>query len=55
MTFIQVLNNPQARNIVDQIEDVCASLKGRKDATLEGILTLLVDELYELTGFQYVL
>jgi len=56
MTFIQVLNNPAARALVDQIEDVASSLQGKSgDRVLEDIQTALIDELYTLTGFQYTL
>ncbi len=55
MTFTQVLNNPAARSLVDQIEDLNGSLDGKTDQWLEDIRTRLIDELYALTGFQYTL
>lgn len=55
MTFIQILNNPTTRSLVDQIEDVSGSLDGRDCAVLEEIRTHLIDELYKQTGFQYTL
>lgn len=55
MTFIQVLNNAEARNLVDQIEDVSGSLRGRTDARLEAFRATLIAELFAMTGFRYTL
>lgn len=57
MTFIQVLNNPEGRSLVDQIEDVQCSLRAypKGDRVLEDILTHLIDRLWAEFGFQYVL
>lgn len=56
MTFIQVLNNPAARDLVDQIEDVAGSLRGKQgDKVLEAIQASLIAELFALTGFTYTI
>lgn len=55
MTFIQVLNNPEYRRMVDAIEDTTSSLRAYPDGdpTLQRILTHQVDELFKATGFKY--
>jgi hypothetical protein len=56
MTFTQVLNHPQGRALVNQIEDVSSSLDAypNGDPTLEAMLSSLLTELYDLTGFRYM-
>lgn len=56
-TFSEVLNNPEGRALVDQIDDVSNSLRAypNGDATLEAMLVWLTDQLWEKFGFQYVL
>lgn len=51
MSFIDVLNNPQARELVDQIEE----LIGKEEPTLVRIRTNLIHELKNLTGYEYIL
>lgn len=51
MSFIEVLNNPQARALVDQIEE----LIGEDEAALVRIRTNLINELKSLTGYEYIL
>ncbi len=55
MNFIQVLNDPEGKQIVEQLEDISVSLRGRTDAELERIQTVLIDELWAKFGFQYTL
>lgn len=56
MNFIQVLNNQEARELVDAIEDVSVSLRGKNgDARLEAIQKNMIAELFAMTGFQYTL
>lgn len=51
MSFIDVLNNPQARELVDQIEELISE----EDSTLVRIRTNLIQELKNLTGYEYIL
>lgn len=51
MNFIQVLNNPETRDMVDQIE----GLIDTKDARLIEIRTRLIAELKEVSGYEYTL
>lgn len=51
MSFIEVLNIPEARELVDQIEE----LIGEEDSTLVRIRTNLINELKCLTGYEYIL
>jgi len=53
-TFIEVLNNQDTREMVDAIEDLLSSLKGREDdPTLNEMLTHKIAELKARTGFAY--
>ena len=55
-TFIEVMDNPEGRRLVDAIEDTLGSLRGKNgDPELERILHRQVDELEEKTGFRYQL
>lgn len=47
MSFVEVLNISEARELVDQIEE----LIGEEDATLVRIRTNLINELKCLTGY----
>lgn len=54
MTFKEVLEDPQARALVDAIEDTLSSLRGREsDSTLQDILERQVDDLEARTGYRY--
>jgi hypothetical protein len=53
-TLKAVLNDPEGRYLVDQIEDVLGSLRGKDgDPGLERILANLVDELEQKLGYRY--
>ena len=45
MTFIEVLNNPQARQIVEAIEHGCND---------KEVLSNLKNELFKITGWNWV-
>ena len=49
MTFIEVLNNEEAHNLVDQIEE----LLGEDEKVLVRIRTDLINELKEKFGYEY--
>lgn len=49
MTFIEVLNNEEAHNLVDQIEE----LLGEDEKVLVRIGTDLINELKEKFGYEY--
>lgn len=51
MSFIEVLSIPEARELVDQIEE----LIGEEEATLVRIRTNLIQALKRLTGYEYIL
>lgn len=51
MSFIEVLSIPEARELVDQIEE----LIGEEEATLVRIRTNLIQTLKRLTGYEYIL
>lgn len=51
MSFIEVLNIPEARELVDQIEE----LIGEEEPALVRIRTNLIKELKNLTGYEYIL
>lgn len=54
MDFIEILNNPETREMVDAIEDTLSSLKGREDdKELNRVLKAQIDELEAMTGFRY--
>lgn len=53
-TFIDVLNNPEGRRMVEGIEDTIGSLRGKSgDRILRGILDQQVKELKQKFGFDY--
>jgi hypothetical protein len=55
-SFIDVLNDPEGRSLVDQIEDVLSSLKSQPDnPALKRIRDKLIDELEQKTGYRYTL
>lgn len=51
MSFVEVLNVPDARKLVDQIEE----LIGEDEPVLVCIRTNLIQELKRLTGYEYIL
>lgn len=51
MSFIEVLNIPEARELVDQIEE----LIGEDEPVLVRIRTNLIQELKRLTDYEYIL
>lgn len=51
MSFIEVLSIPEARELVDQIEE----LIGEEETTLVRIRTNLIQELKRLNGYEYIL
>lgn len=51
MSFVEVLNVPEARELVDQIEE----LIGEDELVLVRIRTNLIQELKRLTGYEYIL
>lgn len=51
MSFIEVLNIPEARELVDQIEE----LIGEDETELVRIRTNLIQELKRMTGYEYIL
>jgi hypothetical protein len=55
MSFIDVLNNPEGRRLVDAIEDTLSSLRGRPNGepVLESILQSQIDDLEKATGYKY--
>ena len=52
-TLIDVLNNPEGRELVDAIEDLNGSLDGKEDATLEEIRADKIAELRDRFGFEW--
>lgn len=53
-SFEQALSNPQGRPLIDAIEDVLVSLRGKEDdLVLVGALNGMVDELERKTGYRY--
>ena len=54
-TLMDVLNNPSLRKMVDGIEDTMSSLQSYngKEPTLERILKQQVEELKEVSGYEY--
>ena len=50
ITFSMALDDPQGRQIIDQIEDYQASNGGEQRFAWE--INLLIDELFEATGYQ---
>ena len=55
MTFIDILNNPESRHLVEQIEDILSSLDSypEGDAILEEIRDNLITQLETDFGFTY--
>ncbi len=55
MTFIEILNNQESRQMVEQIEDTLSSLSAYKngEAELVAVLNNQVAELKQATGFEY--
>jgi hypothetical protein len=55
MTFIEILNDPKFKKMVEAIEDTQSSLHAYPDgeATLERILDQQIDELFVATGYRY--
>jgi len=53
-SFIDVLNNPEGRRMVEAIEDTVSSLRGKKgDKILGDVLRSQIKELNRKTGFKY--
>ena len=54
MTFIDLLNNPATREMIDAIEDTRASLEGKEgDTILQDVLARQIAELEQATGYTY--
>lgn len=55
-TFIEVLNNPETRRMVDAIEDTISSLKSYnyQEPTLQDILAAQIQELKDASGYEYI-
>ena len=51
MDFIEVLNNPEAHELVDMIEE----LLDEEEAELVRIRTNLINELKEKFGYKYII
>jgi len=51
MTFIDVLNNPEAHELVDQIEE----LLDEEEQELVRIRTKLINELKDRFGYEYII
>ena len=51
MNFIQVLNDPETREMVDQIENLIDA----KDAATVAIRTRLIAELKAKSGYEYTI
>lgn len=49
--MIDALNNPEARKLVDAIEDMLASWDGENRYAAE--IEYCIKEIFELTGYQY--
>ena len=54
-TLTEVLNNPEGKKIVNDIEDILSSLKGKKDPDMVKVLHSQVDKLKDKFGFSYKL
>jgi hypothetical protein len=56
MTFIEILNNPETRQMVEAIEDTQISLRGKSgDKILEEVLMAQIQDLRAATGFEWAL
>lgn len=55
MTFTDLLNNPETREVVEALEDVISSLSSypNGDATLEAMRDAMIKDLHDCTGFTY--
>jgi hypothetical protein len=54
MTFIEILNNPETRQMVEAIEDTQISLRGKSgDTILEEVLAMQIEELRAATGWSW--
>ncbi|MCI6360562.1 MAG: hypothetical protein MR773_01715 [Eubacterium coprostanoligenes] len=51
MTFIEALNNPEAHELIDQIEELICEV----EPTLVRIRTDLINELNAKFGYEYVI
>lgn len=54
MKFIEILENPEGRRLIEAIEDTASSLRGKEgDKVLESCLAAMVKELEEKFGYHY--
>ena len=53
MSFIEILENKETRELVNAIEDLESSMAGKNDETLSRMHAAAVSDLYEMTGFRW--